>query len=131
MLHRGSQDYMRFSYSCTVLQYHSAAAQVEKEALSSSRVLVVYLGGKEHSVVLQRTLARFLSSDLSFRGWVQAELSLEVFCSQSLGTANALGVVPSQPHPHNNVPRLTTSFRNDVPAGTLRKTRLGEHEIHF
>lgn len=30
MLHRGSQDYMRFSYSCTLLQYHSAAAQVEK-----------------------------------------------------------------------------------------------------
>lgn len=94
---------MRFSYSCTVLQYHSAAAQVEKEALrealSSSRVLVVYLGGKEHSAVLQRTLTRFLSSDMSFRGWVQAELSLEVFYSQSLGTANALGVVPSQPHP--------------------------------
>lgn len=126
---------MRFSYSCTVLQYHSAAAQVEKEALrealSSSHVLVVYLGGKEHSAVLQRTLARFLSSDLSFRGWVQAELSLEVFCSQSLGTANALGVVPSQPHPPNDLPRLTTSFRNDVPAGTLRKTRLGEHETNF
>lgn len=97
MLHRGSQDYMRFSYSCTVLQYQNAAAQAEKEPLSSSHVLVAYLGGKEHLAMLQRTLARFLSPHLSIRGWVQAELSLGVFCSQSLGTACALGLVPSQP----------------------------------
>lgn len=97
MLHRGSQNYTRFSYSCTVLQYHSAAAQAGKETPSFSHVLVAYLRGKEHLAVLQRTLARFLSSHLSIRGWVQAELSLGVFCSQSLGTACALGLVPSQP----------------------------------
>lgn len=95
MLHRGSQDHMRFSYSCRVLQYHSSAA--EKEALSFSHVLVAYLRGKEHLAVLQKTLTQLLSSHPSIRGWVQAELSLGVFCSQSLGTAYALGLVPSQP----------------------------------
>lgn len=85
-----------------LLQYHSAAAQVEKEALSFSHVLVAYLRGKEHLAV-----DWFMSSHLSIRARVQAELSLVVFCSQSLGTAYALGLMPSQPpttFPHEALP---------------------------
>jgi len=72
MLHRGSQDYMRF------LQLYSPATS-ELKCCSTSRQgstelfpWMGRLGGKQHLAMLHRTLIRFLFAYLSITGWGQA-----------------------------------------------------------
>lgn len=67
----GLHEVLIQSYSAAVseLEYCSTS---RKEALSSSHLLVAYLGVKDHLAMLQRTLTRFLFAHLSIRGCEQA-----------------------------------------------------------
>lgn len=68
----GLHEVLIQSYSPALSELQSTAVRVEKGALSSSHLLVVYLGGKGHLAMLQRTLIGFLLAHLSIRGWGQA-----------------------------------------------------------
>lgn len=119
----GLHEVLTQLYSPSVSELQSIAVHIEKEALSSSHLLVAHLGGREHLAMLQRALIRYLFAHLPIRGWGQA-LSLPWVCLAPHHYALSLHWCwASLPHP--------PFLQNDVPAGTLRKTRLNQCETHF
>lgn len=123
----GLHEVLTQLYSPSVSELQSIAVHVEKEALSSSHLLVAHLGGREHLAMLQRALIRYLFAHLPIRGWGQA-LSLPWGCLAPHHYALSLHWCCASPrHP----PQMDRFLQNDVPAGTLRKTRLNQCETHF
>lgn len=119
----GLHEVLTQLYSPSVSELQSIAVHIEKEALSSSHLLVAHLGGREHLAMLQRALIRYLFAHLPIRGWGQA-LTLPWVCLAPHHYALSLHWCwASLPHP--------PFLQNDVPAGTLRKTRLNQCETHF
>lgn len=103
----GLHEVLTQLYRPSVSELQSIAVHVEKEALSSSHLLVAHLGGREHLAMLQRALIRYLFAHLPIRGWGQA-LSLPWGCLAPRHYALSLHWCCASP---TTLPRWTASFR--------------------